>query len=128
MWFEYASQRLLTLSVDNEEVAGVHVELGAAGELVMKAGVGSRALSLERWLFWRQRFKETAEREDEDWRKEGRRGSGHVINCGIEMGHDVPGEKMYSEQVQKALMDELKRSGKNFMSDQDLDLDLDWTE
>ena len=124
-WFECASHRLLTLSVENQEFEGT---AGEPGELAGKAGVEMAGFSMGRWLFWRQRFKDIARCGDEELEKEGRKGFGYIVNCGIEMGYEIPGEAKYRARVEKALTEELRRSGKNCVSDQDIVIDLDWTE
>lgn len=127
-WFKYCSHKLLTLAVNNHSFAEVDLHLSAPGELARNANIEQAGFSVSRWLFWRQRFKDISRCEDEQVAKEGRRGFDSMINSGREMGYKIAGESKYWAKVENALEEELKRSGKNNVSSEDIVIDLDWTE
>jgi hypothetical protein len=127
-WFQYCNHKLLTLAVNNHVFAEIDPHFSEPGELAQNAGVSHLGFSVSRWLFWRQRFKELSRDGDEQMAKDGRRGFYCMINTGREMGYEIAGESKYRAKVNKALVDEMKRSGKNNASSDDIVIDLDWTE
>lgn len=124
-WFQYCSHKLLTLSVNNHASDPRYSDPGA---LARDANISSPGFSGARWLFWRPRFKQRSRCADAPVTREGKRGFGWMINRGREMGYDIPGEANYAAKVQKALTDEWKRSGKKWVSTDEIVIDLDWTD
>jgi hypothetical protein len=51
-----------------------------------------------------------------------------MINTGREMGYDIAGESNYAAKVGEALLDELRRSGKNMVASEEIVIDLDWAD
>ena len=66
--------------------------------------------------------------EDPEVAKMARRGFDAMIISGRLMGYDIPGEAKYWEKVEKALEEELRRSGKVSVSAEDICIDLDWAD
>lgn len=124
-WFQYCSHKLLTLSVNNHASDPRYSNPGA---LARDANISSPGFSGARWLFWRPRFKQRSRCADAPVARESKRGFGWMINRGREMGYDIPGEANYAAKVQKALTDEWKRSGKKWVSTDEIVIDLDWTD
>jgi hypothetical protein len=83
---------------------------------------------VSRGLFWRQRFKELSRSGDERVARGRKRGFSWMINTGREMGYDIAGESNYAAKVGEALLDELRRSGKNMVASEEIVIDLDWAD
>ena len=127
-WLTYCSHKLLTLSVTNHSFPEADLHLSEPGELARNAKVERAGFSVSRWLFWRQRFKDLTRCGDEQVAEEAGRGFDSMINTGRQMGYEIAGEAKYWTKLQNALSDELRRSGKNNVSTDDMVVDLDWTE
>jgi hypothetical protein len=112
--------------VNNQGFLDLDPELSAPGELARKANVSETGFSVSRWLFWRQRFKELSRCGDEQVAREGKSGFSWMINTGREMGYDIAGESNYAAKVGDALLAELRRSGKNCVSSEEIVIDLGW--
>jgi hypothetical protein len=129
-WFQYSSHKLLTLAVENHSFAAEadssHVLV--PGELAQSAGVEQAGFSVSRWIFWRTRLREICLCEDPEVAKVARRGFDAMIISGRLMGYDIPGEAKYWAKVEKALEEELRRSGKVSVSAEDICIDLGWME
>jgi hypothetical protein len=97
-WFRYSSHKLLILSAKNYNT---RLEDDVAGELAMKAGVEQSEFSIERWLFWRNGFKELTRCGDEKLQDDVKLCSLMMIRRVRELGLDVPGEKEYDTRVSK---------------------------
>lgn len=125
-WFQYCNHRLLTLSVSQH---GSHAPAATPGELAQIAQVSHWGFSVARWLFWRRRFKELSRCTDDDVvARQGKRGFGLMVKTGRDLGYQIPGEANYVAKVQQALLDELKRSGKQYVTSDEIVIDLDWAD
>ena len=129
-WFQYSSYKLLTLAVENHSFAAEtdSSHTSVPGELAQSAGVEQAGFSVSRWIFWRMRLREICLCEDAEVAKVARRGFDAMIVSGRLMGYDIPGEAKYWAKVEKALEEELWRSGKVSVSAEDICIDLDWME
>ena len=129
-WFQYSSYKLLTLAVENHsfeaEAGSSHTSV--PGELAQSASVEQAGFSVSRWIFWRTRLREICLCEDIEAAKVARRGFDVMIISGRLMGYDIPGEAKYWAKVEKALEEELTRSGKVSVSAEDICIGLDWVE
>lgn len=124
-WFRYCNHKLLTLAVNSHVFPALEPHLSEPGELAHTLQPG---FSVARWLFWRQRFKELSRCGAEEVAKDAGGGFSWMISAGREMGYEIPGEANYAAEVAKALTDELKRSGKNCVTSDEIVIDLDWAD
>jgi hypothetical protein len=127
VWFEYCHHRLLTFSVLNqscEEQSKAHLRI--SGALAQKADIHQPGFSLERWLFWRRRLQELGHSADSAVAKEAKKGFMSMIGCGRELDYNVPGEAKFAEKLQKAMWEALQESGKESLSGDDIDINVDW--
>jgi Protein of unknown function (DUF3632) len=129
-WFQYSSHKLLTLAVENHSFAAEadSSHISVPGELAQSAGVEQAGSSVSRWIFWRARLREICLCEDPELAKVARCGFDAMIISGRLMGYDIPGEAKYWAKVEKALEEELWRSGKASVSAEDICIDLGWVE
>ncbi|KAH7303999.1 hypothetical protein BKA65DRAFT_225601 [Rhexocercosporidium sp. MPI-PUGE-AT-0058] len=128
VWVDHCRHKLLTLSVIEQSDKEPRSQLLAAGELARKAGVDQDGFSLQRWLFWRRRFQELSHNEDKEVVKEAKKGFMNMIFCGRELDFDVPGEAKFTERLQAAMWEALVNSGKESVSGDEIDIDVDWVD
>lgn len=83
--------------------------------------------SMQRWLFWRQKFGELYVEGLEGVSKPARKCFELMISTGHAIGLDMPGEKKYLDQVFKALEKELViRGSKGCVTPEDIGIDPTW--
>ena len=127
VWFENANISLLNFSVtnkfshkqDNSHLLG----LGALGH---KSGIETHGFSINRWLFWRKRLQELSHYNDPKVAKEAKKGFMVMISSGREVEYDILGEAKFHESLQKALWEELVKSGKESLDGGEIDINVDW--
>lgn len=96
------------------------------GALALAAGVTRGGFSMDRWLFWRQRFQQLNHESDPAVSAEAHKGFMNMIRCGLDLGYDVPGEERFNQRLQKAMWEELVRSGKQSVGGDEIDIKVDW--
>lgn len=127
IWVDQCRHRLLTLSILGRSYeAHPKSDLSACGALVQAQGVNLSGFSLERWLFWRQRFQHLSHSKDSTIAKEAKRGFMAMINCGRDLDYEVPGEARFAERLQKAMWEALVESGKESLDGDEIDINVDW--
>lgn len=127
-WFQQSSPKLLSLAVKNRSFAEVDSQISLPGELARNAGINQAGFTVSRWVFWRKRFKEICRCENAQVAKEARLGFDAMISSGRLMGYNIPGEANYWAKVEKALEEELVRSGNASVSLEDIAVGLDWAD
>ncbi|EEU41656.1 uncharacterized protein NECHADRAFT_87592 [Fusarium vanettenii 77-13-4] len=130
MWVDQCRHRLLTFSIlDRSYEAHPRSDLSACGALTRAKGVNrSGGFSIERWLFWRERFQHLSHSQDSSVAKEAKRGFMTMINCGRDLGYEVPGEARFAERLQKAMWEALVESGKESLDGDEIDIKVDWAD
>ncbi|KAM5344295.1 hypothetical protein ACJ41O_012832 [Fusarium nematophilum] len=129
VWIDHCRHKILSLSVNNQtDDESSKAKLLESGLLAKKGGVDRPSFSMERWLFWRQRLRELSHSENQEVAKEAKRGFMCMINCGRDLDYDVPGESRFAERLQKAMGEALAKSGKESVSGEEIDIDVDWVE
>ncbi|OCK74559.1 hypothetical protein K432DRAFT_386737 [Lepidopterella palustris CBS 459.81] len=129
VWIEDCPHKLLTFSAINqsyEEQSKAH--LIAPGALARRADIDQHGFSLKRWLFWRRRLQELSHNADLAVAKEAKKGFMGMIFCGRDLDYDVPGEAKFTERIQTAMGEELAKSGKESVSGDDIDINVDWVD
>ncbi|KAK2769629.1 hypothetical protein CKAH01_15087 [Colletotrichum kahawae] len=100
----------------------------ATGASAQKAGVPGAGSSHSRWLFWRRRFQELGRNLDPTIAGPAKKGFMGMISCGRLMDLCVPGEVRFAKHLQQAMWKELKRSGKESVDGNEIDINLDWVD
>ncbi|KAH7161818.1 hypothetical protein EDB81DRAFT_785588 [Dactylonectria macrodidyma] len=129
VWISHCRHKLLAFSATKRsfgERSTAQVQTPAA--LTRKSGIKEPGFSMKRWLFWRRRLQELSHSSDSDVAKEGKKGFMVMINTGRELFYDVPGEARFSERLQAAMFEELKRTGKDSVDADDIDVDVNWVD
>lgn len=129
IWVDHCRHKLLTFSAINqsyEEQSKAH--LLPPGALPRKAEIDQHGFSLKRWLFWRRRLQELSHNADSAVAKEAKKGFMNMINCGRDLEYDVPGEAKFAERLQAAMGEALTKSGKQSVSGDDIDINVDWVD
>ncbi|GJC83179.1 hypothetical protein ColLi_06017 [Colletotrichum liriopes] len=129
IWLENARHSLFVFSaINGSHEDSPHATAGhsSPGALAQVAGVEDHGLALERWLFWRRRLQQLSRSSDTDLAKQAKKGFMSMIFCGRDMGFEVEGEARFSERLQKAMHEELMRSGKNSVDGDEIEIDVDW--
>lgn len=129
VWIEHCRHKLLTFSAMNqsyEDQSKAH--LLSPGALARKAGIDQHGFSLKRWLFWRRRLQELSRNADSAVAKEAKKCFMNMINCGHDLDYDVPGEAKFTERLQAAMGEALDKSGKQSLSGDDIDINVDWVD
>ena len=129
LWIEHCRHKLLTFSATDqsyEEQSKAH--LSVPGALARRAEIDHHSFSLKRWLFWRRRLQELSRNADSAVAKEAKRGFMNMISCGRDLDYDVPGEAKFAERLQTAMGEALAKSGKQSLSGEDIDVNVDWVD
>ncbi|GKT89337.1 LOW QUALITY PROTEIN: hypothetical protein Ct61P_07187 [Colletotrichum tofieldiae] len=129
IWLENARHSLFVFSAINgsyEDSPQATAGHSSPGALAQVAGVEDHGLALERWLFWRRRLQQLSRSSDTDLAKQAKKGFMSMIFCGRDLGFEVEGEAKFSERLQKAMHEELMRSGKNSVDGDEIEIDVDW--
>ena len=129
VWLQQCGDNLLAFSARNQshdEKSKAH--LVALGPLAQKADIDRPGFSMKRWLVWRRRLQQLSHNADPAVAKEARKGFMSMINCGRDLDYDVPGEAKFTEKLQAAMGDALAKSGKESVSGDEIDIDVDWVD
>ncbi|OIW24367.1 hypothetical protein CONLIGDRAFT_718332 [Coniochaeta ligniaria NRRL 30616] len=120
-WIQHSQHRMLSLSMDCTFSTGAGAEIfesyspdiGLAKTTKTVDGFADLppGFNVARWIHWRQVVYILAQNPDPDIAIQGRKAWIHMINCGREMGYDVPGEEFYFGMIQKS-MEEARRATK----------------
>ncbi|KAK7415766.1 hypothetical protein QQX98_005679 [Neonectria punicea] len=127
IWMDHSRHKLFAFSVLNQSYDQSN-SLQAPSSLIKGEDIDHPGFSLKRWLFWRRRFQELSHHEDPRVAKEAKEGFMCMVNCGRDMGYEVPGEAWFTEKLQKAMGEELIRSGKPSVDGDEIDIDVDWVD
>ncbi|KAI5459356.1 hypothetical protein BGZ63DRAFT_406655 [Mariannaea sp. PMI_226] len=131
-WLTYANFKLARLSIDglspNDMEQGNEVQESVSlGQIAVEAGVKVNGFSLQRWLFWRQKFGEMYLHGNEEVSMPSRKAFELMIGTGLAIGLNIPGEKRYLEQLFKALETELAlRDFTGCVTPEDIEIDPNW--
>ncbi|KAH7129809.1 hypothetical protein B0J13DRAFT_563381 [Dactylonectria estremocensis] len=128
-WISHCRHKLLTFSATKrlcEEQSKAQLQTPAL--LARKSGINEPGFSMERWLFWRRRLQELSHSSDSEVAEEAKKGFIIMINTGRELSFDAPGEVRFSERLQAAMFEELKRTGKDSVDSDDINIDVDWVD
>ena len=141
VWMKYGSHKLLVLSAlnvahdghdensnDSEIDGGASTPIVEPGDGATKAGIASHRFSIDRWLLWRRRFQELSHSAQPEVAKLAHQGFMSMVHCGRDFGYEVPGETRFAERLQKAMWEELVRSGKESVDGDEIDIDADWVD
>jgi Protein of unknown function (DUF3632) len=129
VWIEYCRHKLLTLSAINqshEEQSKAY--LLASGALARRADIDQHGFSLKPWLFWRRRLQELSRTPVSAVAKQAKKGFMNMISCGHDLDYDVPGEAKFAERLQGAMGEALAKSGKQSVSGDDIDINVNWVD
>ncbi|KAG5978465.1 hypothetical protein E4U55_006176 [Claviceps digitariae] len=133
-WFCYSKTTLVKMCRDNHG-AGSSAEndnamSGAVGPLVTDAETRQRgSFSIARWLFWRKRAGHIYADGSGHVSRLGRACFELMVNAGLLVGVEVPGETVYLKRLFKALEEELA-SGRatGCVGAEDIEIDARWAE
>ncbi|KAF3481993.1 uncharacterized protein GIQ15_04752 [Arthroderma uncinatum] len=130
-WLKYSNIKLVRLSQANytgiHSSDGGHDDTTMPGNLAVKAGVTQVGFSVQRWLFWRQRFKDLYRSEVPSVVKLAKSCFDASIFSGMDVGISIPGEKIYLTRLFEALDKEMEaREFKECVDAEDIDIDMDW--
>ncbi|MCJ1392939.1 hypothetical protein MMC18_005811 [Xylographa bjoerkii] len=129
VWIEQCRHHLLTFSAMNqssEEQSKAH--LLALGALAQRADIDQHGFSIQRWLFWRRRLQELSHNADIAVAKTAKKGFMSMIFCGRDLDYNVPGEAKFTEKLEAAMGEALAKSGKESVSGDDIDINVDWVD
>ena len=129
IWIERCGDHLLTFSAmkqSYEEQSKAH--LSAPGALAQRAGIGQHGFSINRWLSWRRRLQDLSQNADTAVAKMAKKGFMSMISCGSNLDYGVPGEAKFKEKLQAAMGEALAKSGKESVSGDDIDINVDWAD
>ncbi|KAF9873798.1 hypothetical protein CkaCkLH20_08532 [Colletotrichum karsti] len=128
VWLDESNYCLMALSLGRHphhpETSKAHLQ--GPGPLAVAAGVLEPGFSVQRWLFWRTQLQELSKHADLVVAKAAKKGFMDMISCGRIMEMDVPGEARFAGKLQKAMWEELVRSGKKSVDGDDIDIDVNW--
>ncbi|EFR02150.1 hypothetical protein MGYG_05152 [Nannizzia gypsea CBS 118893] len=137
-WLKHSNSKLVRLSYENYRAArasegGISSEenndssITLPGDLAVQAGVTQPGFSIDRWLFWRQRFKDLYRSGVPSVVKLARSCFEVAIFSGMDVGLDIPGERVYLSRLFEALDREVEtREFKECVGAEDIDIDMDW--
>ncbi|EFE41495.1 hypothetical protein TRV_03758 [Trichophyton verrucosum HKI 0517] len=137
-WLEHSNSKLVKLSQENYTATyasggGINSEedndnsMTVPGDLAVQAGITQPGFSIERWLFWRQRFKDLYRSGVPPVVKLARSCFEAAIFSGMDTGLEIPGEKVYLSRLFEALDKEIEtREFKGCVGAEDIDIDMDW--
>ena len=129
IWLEESHDYLLTSSALNQSsMESSQAHLLVPGALAHKADVDGHGFSIKRWLFWRRRLQELSHNTDSAMAKTAKKGFMAMITAGRLLDYEVPGEEKFKEKLQAAMGEELARSGKQSVSGDDIDINVDWVD
>ncbi|KAK3997854.1 hypothetical protein QBC44DRAFT_314564 [Cladorrhinum sp. PSN332] len=121
-WYSGAAYKLLLLCV-KEKNGGLE-----PGPKAREFGVEKKGFSMERWLFWRKRLQGLNHHADREVLELARKVFMLNVAAGRDTGFDVPGEKRFQERMDKAMVEALDKSGKECVTDTDIEMDFDWVD
>ncbi|EQB49242.1 hypothetical protein CGLO_11444 [Colletotrichum gloeosporioides Cg-14] len=93
-----------------------------------KAGIHEVRFSQSRWLYWRRRFQEIGRHHDPIVAAQAKKGFMAMISCGRLLDLSVLGELRFEKHLQQAMWEELKRSGKDSVDGDEININLDWVD
>jgi Protein of unknown function (DUF3632) len=129
IWIEHCRHTLLTFSAINQSYEKqFKAYLLAPNALTRRADIDQHSFSLKRWLFWRRRLQELCRNADSAVAKEAKKGFMTMISCGRDLDYDVLGEAKFAERLQAAMGEALATSGKQSVSGDDIDINVDWVD
>ncbi|KAK7430473.1 hypothetical protein QQZ08_002992 [Neonectria magnoliae] len=129
IWMDHSRHKLFTFSVLNQSYEDqTNNSLQTPGALIKRENIDHPGFSLKRWLFWRRRFQKLSHHEDPRVAKEANKGFMCMINCGRDMDYEVLGEARFTERLQRAMGEELVRSGKPSVDGDEIDIDVHWVD
>ncbi|KAH9242554.1 hypothetical protein K456DRAFT_1819211, partial [Colletotrichum gloeosporioides 23] len=98
------------------------------GVMVQKADIHEVRFSQSRWLYWRRRFQEISRHHDPTVAAQAKKGFMAMISCGRLLDLFVLGELGFEKHLQQAMWEELKRSGKESVDGDEININLDWVD
>ncbi|RCI12109.1 hypothetical protein L249_0947 [Ophiocordyceps polyrhachis-furcata BCC 54312] len=104
--FEFLSNAHLTLAkmcASNHQPPAHEKQDGHLGSLAVRAGVEQPGFNIQRWLFWRRRFGELYLGDVAGVASTARKCFEIMVDTGLALGIDIPGERKYMERVFEAL-------------------------
>ncbi|EGD96095.1 hypothetical protein TESG_03554 [Trichophyton tonsurans CBS 112818] len=137
-WLKHSNSKLIKLSQENymatqSSGGGINNEedndnsMTVPGDLAVQASVTQPGFSVERWLFWRQRFKDLYRSGVPPVVKLARSCFEAAIFSGMDIGLQIPGERVYLSRLFEALDKEVEtREFKECVGAEDIDIDMDW--
>ncbi|MCJ1384432.1 hypothetical protein MMC17_007548 [Xylographa soralifera] len=129
VWIGQCGDHLLAFSAiyrSYEEPSKAH--LLALGARAQRADIDQYGFSIKRWLLWRQRLQELSHNADAAVAKKAKQGFMSMIGCGSNLDCGVPGEAKFAEKLQAAMGEALLKSGKESVSGDDVDINVDWVD
>ena len=124
VWIEDHSHTLLDSSAASRSYEEQYKI--APGALVWMAGVDRQGHRLKKWLFWRWRLQKLIHSKDLASAEEAKKGFMSMIVCGRLLDYDVPGKAIFAERLQIAMTEEIRKRGKQSVSGNDIDTDVNW--
>ncbi|KAJ4264416.1 hypothetical protein NW762_005615 [Fusarium torreyae] len=128
VWMDLGSHALLRYSVSGHDDQQSKPHLLDVGPLAQDGGVNLQGFSLNRWLFWRHRFKRLSHHADVSVSSVARKGFMAMINCGRDLDYEIPGEATFAQKLQEAMWTELVKTGKESLDGDEIDIDPDWVD
>ncbi|KAL3959159.1 hypothetical protein ACCO45_007321 [Purpureocillium lilacinum] len=128
-WLKYGKCKLAKLSLDNHRPAlsKEDAALASPGPLAVAAGIKDEGFSLARWLFWRQRLGELYRGGGEQVAKPARACFEQMVNAGMSMSVNIPGERRFLDKAFEALDKELAaREFKGSVGIEEIEIDPRW--
>ncbi|KAF0315265.1 hypothetical protein RB213_005496 [Colletotrichum asianum] len=96
------------------------------GVMAQKADIHEVRFSQSRWLYWRRRFQEIGRHHDPTVAAQAKKGFMAMISCGRLLDLSVLGELRFEKHLRQAMWEEHKRSGKESVDGDEIDINLDW--
>lgn len=136
-WLKHSNSKLVKLSQENYTATrapgscigkeDIDNSMTLPGDLAVQAGVTKPGFSIDRWLFWRQRFKDLYRSGVPPVVKLARSCFEVTIFSGMDVGLNIPGERVYLSRLFEAVDKEIEaREFKECVGAEDIDIDMDW--
>ncbi|RDA93303.1 hypothetical protein CP533_2055 [Ophiocordyceps camponoti-saundersi (nom. inval.)] len=102
-FLSHAHLRLAKMCAANHQPPAHEKRDGQLGSLAVRAGIEQSGFNIQRWLFWRRRFGELYLGGGAGVAGLARKCFELMVDTGLALGIDIPGERKYLEKVLKAL-------------------------
>ncbi|PGH06833.1 hypothetical protein AJ80_08106 [Polytolypa hystricis UAMH7299] len=137
-WFRHNNSKLVMLSLENynseSTKSGDGIQAAAApGHFAAEANVTQHGFSIPRWVFWRRRFSALYRSGNDEIAKLARACFHDIIDSGILLGLEVPGESNFSTKCREAVDNAREEIGGCdedgvCIGMADIEIDMDWAE